>query len=174
MIRSFDFDLREFKAQNPSSLNVQLAFGVSHMEFNFVVKGEEPHRFPSLLSENLRKRKDELWKTDCFEIFWDYGGESYYELNLSPLGHWQVYSFQSERKRREEFDVHPPILSSTIHPNGYSLVGRLQLDNQNPTAPYKSHPCVILNDGPGGFRYYASSHPQKAPDFHDKSHWKVL
>jgi len=174
MILSFDFKLVEFQDLKASSLKVHLAFGVSDLNFKFTVIGESPDRFPSLLSKESRKRKDDLWKNDCFEIFWDFGGEDYFELNLSPTGHWQVYSFLSERKGRAEFDVQPPILSSARGLQEYSLTGRLQLNNRKSALAYRSHPCVILNDQANGIRYYASSHPQSAPNFHDKSHWKIL
>ena len=35
------------------------------------------------------ERMDNLWKTTCFEIFWQpLGGTYYREFNLSPSGRW--------------------------------------------------------------------------------------
>ena len=46
-----------------------------------------------------RKRKDELWKTTCLELF--VGGidrKAYVEMNLSPCGDWNIYAFDAYRE----------------------------------------------------------------------------
>ena len=41
-----------------------------------------------------------LWKTTCFEIFIGLkGSPKYWEVNLSPTGDWNVFSFSSYRNR---------------------------------------------------------------------------
>jgi len=44
-------------------------------------------------------RKDQLWQETCFEMFWKKPGEAgYWELNVSPAGHWNVYGFTGYRE----------------------------------------------------------------------------
>ena len=43
-------------------------------------------------------RKNNLWEETCFECFIGVKGfEYYWEFNLSPSGHWNVYRFESYR-----------------------------------------------------------------------------
>jgi hypothetical protein len=49
------------------------------------------------------ERKDGLWKDTCFEMFLAVKGASqYWELNLSPAGRWNIYSFASYRQGMAE------------------------------------------------------------------------
>src|SRR4051812_19971934 len=43
-------------------------------------------------------RADKLWEHTCFEAFFGIQGQdSYWELNLSPSGDWNLYHFDSYR-----------------------------------------------------------------------------
>jgi hypothetical protein len=48
-------------------------------------------------------RKHDLWKNTCFELF--FGSKNcdrYWEFNLSPAGHWNVYRFEGYRCGMQE------------------------------------------------------------------------
>lgn len=48
-------------------------------------------------------RKDALWEESCFEFFLGLkDSDQYWEFNLSPAGHWNVYRFKSYRKEMHE------------------------------------------------------------------------
>ena len=48
-------------------------------------------------------RKNRLWEETCLEVFLgEEGSERYWEFNLSPAGHWNVYRFPSYRKEMRE------------------------------------------------------------------------
>lgn len=52
------------------------------------------------------ERMDNLWKTTCFEIFWQpLGGPCYREFNLSPSGRWAAYDFDSLREGMRDAPV---------------------------------------------------------------------
>ena len=41
------------------------------------------------------RRRDRLWEETCLELFLgEEGSERYWEFNLSPAGHWNVYRFE--------------------------------------------------------------------------------
>ena len=46
----------------------------------------------------VQSRKDELWKSTCFELFLkQVDSPLYWELNVSPKGDWNAYLFQRSR-----------------------------------------------------------------------------
>ncbi len=49
------------------------------------------------------ERTDYLWKTTCFEIFWQPDGGTYYrEFNLSPSTRWAAYDFDDFRENARD------------------------------------------------------------------------
>src|SRR5574342_158376 len=46
-------------------------------------------------------RKDCLWEGTCLELFLGVSGSGdYWEFNLSPAGHWNVFRFADRKERR--------------------------------------------------------------------------
>lgn len=146
----------------------------THLDLKFQVagKGLELYGLTKLLPENERQRKDELWTKSCFECFIKGEGERYFEVNLSPLGHWQIYSFDSYRNKREtSSNLKILNLNSDIEKDAYSLSFSLDLQKVAPVTAL--HPTVVLslNDM---FEYYATKHPISRPDFHDSTLWTKI
>ena len=51
----------------------------------------------------LPVRKESLWEETCFEMFVSSKGSSqYWEFNMSPSGHWNVYRFSAYREGMRE------------------------------------------------------------------------
>lgn len=49
------------------------------------------------------QRKHELWQYTCFEFFIGIkNSQRYWEFNLSPMGHWNIYRFDSYRQGIQE------------------------------------------------------------------------
>lgn len=67
----------------------------------FVLMGDiNSIKLPDL---TLPKRRDFLWKTTCFEIFWQKEGETAYkEFNISPSLEWACYEFETFRKNSKD------------------------------------------------------------------------
>src|SRR4028119_1867556 len=56
---------------------------------------------PPLADKPLRK--NELWQETCFEFFLGIKNfERYWEFNLSPAGHWNIYHFDGYRQGMQE------------------------------------------------------------------------
>ena len=114
---------------------------------------------------NALERKDELWKSTCLELFLSSPNDpSYLEINLSPCGAWNSYSFSSYREgmKREpdaelvEFEVGSPgVITASF------IITRL-------ADPVLFGPATILADKNGSLRYFSTKHGE-TPDFHDRA-----
>lgn len=121
-------------------------------------------------------RKRELWKDSCFELFFS-GSDSpvYWEVNLAPEGHWDVYRFQNYREGmvREE-RIQMPCSTIFQADGSFTLHCHLYLDNLG----LENYPlcvgvsCVLRHRG-NNLSYWALAHNQVQPDFHDRSAFRI-
>jgi hypothetical protein len=118
---------------------------------------------------SLPGRKDRLWEETCFELFLGtMGSEPYWEFNLSPAGHWNVYRFTSYRKgMREE----PAFASLPFRVRTEPEVLRLSLDlDLGKIIPAGGAMEVavgaVVKTAKGGTSHWALAHPGPRPDFH--------
>ncbi|BDI19048.1 hypothetical protein ANSO36C_48500 [Nostoc cf. commune SO-36] len=52
---------------------------------------------------NAPSRQHQLWENTCFEFFLGIkNSQRYWEFNLSPAGHWNVYRFDGYRQEMQE------------------------------------------------------------------------
>ena len=125
-------------------------------------------------SENPQ-RKDELWKSTCMELFVKTSRkpDHYLELNFSPSGEWAFYRFNGYRTNRENPSVltAPSIdtrkssdsLEIFVHlPSDFPL----ELEGSETTALFSPCAVVLVREGQQ-MSYWAISHHQLQPDFHD-------
>ena len=52
---------------------------------------------------DMPERRNNIWQETCFEFFLglkDY--DQYWEFNLSPSGHWNVYRFEAYREGKQD------------------------------------------------------------------------
>src|SRR5512143_1679186 len=77
---------------------------------------------------DVTERKDRLWEDTCLESFLGVrGSKDYWEFNLSPAGHWNVYRFASCREgMREEPAIASLPFEVWSEPGGLRLA--LELD----------------------------------------------
>lgn len=119
-------------------------------------------------------RADFLWEQTCFECFFDFGGDGYFELNFSPKGAYNLYRFDAYRT--------PPTLPPNWADGNVSTIQGVAMDaydvyhltvklNNTPAMDiYKVNPtAIIYQDGTPNF--YAVRHATP-PDFHDKAFWQ--
>ncbi len=114
-------------------------------------------------------RENELFKDTCFEFFLKpVNLGQYWEFNLSPSGHWNVYHFQSYRKgMREEpvFKMLPLRIKNRV--GALELALELNLDIIVPAEQsLKTAVSAVIRLIDGRLFYWALTHAGPAPDFH--------
>ncbi|MFT5699351.1 MAG: hypothetical protein ACI8ZB_002209 [Desulforhopalus sp.] len=127
---------------------------------------------PAQDSGSTGKRVDDLWHHSCFELFVREVGEKtsrYFECNFSPSGQWNVYRFDSYRKKMEQADLKSePVSSTEITKKIFTIRAEVDLTGLVPesSAVEIGVGCVVENKD-GKLGYWALSHPGEKPDFHD-------
>jgi hypothetical protein len=115
------------------------------------------------------ERKGRLWEETCFELFLGIkGAMGYWEFNLSPAGHWNVYRFTFYRKgMREE----PAFASLPFRVRMEPEVLRLSLDLDigaivpaGKTMEFAAG--AVIKTAKGETSHWALAHPGPRPDFH--------
>jgi hypothetical protein len=115
-------------------------------------------------------RKDELWRTTCFELFIAVrDSPQYWEFNMSPSGDWNVYAIDAYRQvnMREETRIQWLPFQIQKELNGMSLNAEIDLNHilQNEQVIEVGITSVIqLNTKRES--YWALVHPQPSADFH--------
>ncbi|HEY9068747.1 MAG TPA: DOMON-like domain-containing protein [Candidatus Ozemobacteraceae bacterium] len=115
------------------------------------------------------ERLDRLWEATCFELFLSpASGESYWELNLSPAHHWNIYYFDLYRNgmRREERIPALPFRTRR-EPGRFELELDVSLSALLPAdTPLQAGVTAVLLPAGGEPRYFALAHTGSEPDFH--------
>lgn len=114
-------------------------------------------------------RRDGLWETTCFECFFAKPNHpTYWELNLSPSGHWNVYKLERYRQGlradpayaglRPRIEVHHQALEISV---GIPLPAPLRDGSQLELAI-----CAVVALRHGNTSYWALRHTASEADFH--------
>ncbi len=146
------------------SIEVRVERDGRNMMFRYRITGEvETIRLGNPV---LPRRRDDLWRTTCFEVFArPVGSQHYLELNFAPSGEWAAYDFQGYRAARKDATMgREPIIGAVQYDGGLAvdvycdpdLDGALEL---NITA--------VIEDAHGAISYWALAHAEEKPDFHD-------
>ena len=116
------------------------------------------------------RRKDELWKTTCLEMFLGIKDQPrYWECNFSPSGDWNIY--RMEAYRRLGFDQEASISGLAIRAK--RKVGAFSLATLVDLSPLVTDSDVleiglsaVIQTREGNETYWALTHPGAQPDFH--------
>ncbi|MEH2347711.1 MAG: DOMON-like domain-containing protein [Nostoc sp.] len=99
------FSLQPFPS-NESPPNFKISGNIARngnkLAIRYMLEGDlkEIAIFPP---SNTPSRKHELWKNTCFEFFLGIKNSAqYWEFNLSPAGHWNVYRLDRYRQGMQE------------------------------------------------------------------------
>jgi hypothetical protein len=115
------------------------------------------------------RRRDRLWEETCLELFLgtEESGE-YWELNLSPSGHWNVYRFTSYRKAgREEPAVASLPIEVRRDPEALILAAEIGVGWIVPAGKdLGATVAAVIGTTDGGKSHWAPVHPASRPDFH--------
>jgi len=116
-------------------------------------------------------RQDNLWKTTCFEVFWQpIGQPGYVEFNLSPSGKWASYDFDAFREGMRDAPVDAISLACSHQSSNGS--GELVLKASiaaNLPVPAQVALNAIVEHEDGGLQFWALAFPPGPPEFHSEA-----
>ena len=116
-------------------------------------------------------RRDELWRTTCFECF--YGpadGDEYIECNFALTLDWAVYRFDGYRRGMRPSSLSVLGMTARLAPDHVELCVFPPLERF--ARPDLSAPklrlglSAVIEAIDGSFSYWALAHPSDRPDFH--------
>ncbi|OKH42786.1 hypothetical protein NIES2101_32365 [Calothrix sp. HK-06] len=115
------------------------------------------------------QRKHELWQDTCFEFF--IGAENspgYWEFNLSPAGHWNIYRFDNYRQGMQEETAFTTLPFDVKHnSDSFTLALDVNLDKIiSIHQPIEVAITTVIKSKNGDVSYWALSHKGAEPDFH--------
>ncbi|MEH2254617.1 DOMON-like domain-containing protein [Nostoc sp.] len=118
---------------------------------------------------NAPSRKHELWEDTCFELFVGIKDSAqYWEFNLSPARHWNVYRFDSYRQGMQE-ETAFTILPFNVQNQADGLALALDVDlNKIISAEQAIEVAIttVIKHRDGEVTYWALTHRGAEADFH--------
>jgi hypothetical protein len=184
--------------QSASLRPLKLVFNVKRLkdrlDFVFILSSRVPTDMESLVLSDpsepmMRKRRDELWKSTCLEIFVGSSqGAGYLELNMAPSGDWNLYAFDQYRTAmRPAQNPHPPLVKMVRSASGDaiefhgSLKKAADSQGKNPCDIHEllSSPglvmgaTAVLEYKTGEREYWALAHAGEKPDFHLRESFRL-
>jgi hypothetical protein len=125
---------------------------------------------------NAPSRKTELWEETCFEFFLGIQDTSnYWEFNLSPAGHWNIYRFDDYRQGMQEetaFTSLPFTVENTVE--GLSLALACNLDKLvSVDQRLELAISTVIKTKDQVFGYWALTHPGTQADFHRRDSFTI-
>jgi hypothetical protein len=122
-------------------------------------------------------RKDDLWKTTCFEFFLAIEDlPEYWEINLSPSGDWNLYHMDAYRRigfREETLIQHLPFkVQKDI--DVFALNAAMDLDPiVRAGQVLEVGIAAIIQSSNGPETYWALNHLGPQPDFHSRASFVI-
>lgn len=115
-------------------------------------------------------RKEELWKTTCFEFFLAAkDSPEYWEFNLSPSGDWNVYRMDAYRRIgfREETLIQRLQFETQKDKNGFLLAADVELKSMIRVEQIlEVGITAVIQTRERSESYWALVHPAPEEDFH--------
>jgi hypothetical protein len=123
------------------------------------------------------KRKDELWKTTCFELFFSIQGQTdYFELGFSPSGEWNAYHFDSYRNGMEtEMRIQATQIRHGLKDGLFELQASIDLSQLmaelraqlgSPNITLDASLSAVIQNQKGSTSFWALRHVGNQPNFH--------
>ncbi|MGA8752354.1 DOMON-like domain-containing protein [Candidatus Deferrimicrobium sp.] len=123
------------------------------------------------------RRRDRLWEETCLELFLgieDSG--SYWEFNLSPAGHWNVYRFTRYREGMREEPAIPALpFDVGRNPEALTLTAKFDIGKIVPACrDLATAIAAVIETTDGGKSHWALTHPGPRPDFHRRDGFALI
>lgn len=113
------------------------------------------------------ERKDELWRTTCFEAFFIRGdAHEYTEFNFAPSNAWAAYRFTGYRQgMTPATNLTAPRITVQSTAERFTLTATLEFPHRLRDIDSAALSAVIEETN-GRKSYWALAHPPGKPDFH--------
>lgn len=110
---------------------------------------------------------DNLWKTTCFEIFWQpQGGSAYREFNLSPSHRWAAYDFDDVRLNGRDAPTEAIVIACSHSKTELVLDAMITAELPLPAAVALN---AIIEDAQGVLQFWALQFAPGKPEFHSET-----
>jgi hypothetical protein len=117
------------------------------------------------------ERRDYLWEQTCFECFFGpKGATKYWEINLSPAGHWAFYRFSDHRAEIMQPEPAYAQLPFTISHQNDALIIELSVSLEpilSVAEALEVGMTAVIKPQAGTESYWALAHGEPA-DFHNR------
>jgi hypothetical protein len=123
---------------------------------------------PPKAPEATGERRSQLWQSTCWECFAAReNSPEYFEINLSPSHHWNVYHFTGYRQGMGAPPLPPPVIRSW-RGNGWYRLDAVITGLPVADANWRLGLSAVLETTDGAKEYFALVHPSEKPDFHHR------
>jgi len=167
------FTLQPFPGDRPLpdvSITGQIARSVHTLALSYELRGSLAEVVVPVAADPP-SRKDELWTTTCFEFFLaPSASQRYWEFNLSPAGHWNVYRFDGYRQGMQTESALTALpFSVQAQPTTVHLNVEVDLEKIVPSASsLEVAIAAVIQPTQGEVSYWALTHPGPEADFHQR------
>lgn len=175
-LHPFSAGVRESKDDRGQTLNGSITRQANTLMIRYDLRGDLSDILLAVPSDSPT-RQHNLWKDTCFEFFLAVPQSArYWEFNLSPAGHWNVYRFEDYRQGMQEelaFKSLPFKVQTQTAPTdpevltGVSVEIALELTAIVPVnQALEVAITTVLKIKQGEVTYWALTHPGPEADFH--------
>ena len=173
-----DFYLQPFSPSRPP-LNFKITGQIARRSNQLAIRYDLRGDLSELMipaPADVAARRHGLWEETCFEFFLGVkDSPQYWEFNLSPAGHWNVYRFAGYRQGMAE-ETALTSLPVNVRRRPDSLRLDLELDVEKIVAadqPLEVGIAAVIKLAGHGVTYWALTHPGPQADFHRRDSFLV-
>jgi len=171
------FDLVPFSTKNAPAIAISgnISFQNNQLEIEYNLTGNLS-QLTIAKPVMTQTRQDNLWQHTCFEFFLGIKDTSkYWEFNLSPAGHWNVFCLANYRQDLAE-EVAVQALPFQVRQQSDLLQLKLEFNlakiidaEQNLEVGI----ATVIENQEQQLSYWALNHPSKEADFHHRDSFIV-
>jgi hypothetical protein len=165
------FELQPFSGQSPIppiQIEGQVVRHAERLSIRYILL--DPKRQVIIPKRSLPPaRQHNLWATTCLEIFFGSSASTaYWEVNLSPTGHWNFYHFDDYRSGMCE-EAAISLLPFLTHHRGTEFDLQIEIELQPFVLADQALDIgisAVIDSRDHQLSYWALAHPGAEADFH--------
>lgn len=174
-MKSSKFTLKPFPLSTHSqkfSSSGQVNFLPNEINCSLTLSG--PIHEINIREQNAKPEKREgIWESTCFELFIaDEDNKHYLEWNFCPSGDWWCMEFRDYRDPKEDFRwEQSPVIEVKQDIDSLTMIAQFKLPEHYQEKKLSLGVTAVIDHPQGEKSYWALSHPEDKPDFHDSGHF---